>query len=111
MRFSPESPIRDCDSIILNLRAYIRTRLQFWFSHFAENKSASQASDQEAAIDLCDAARKSHLQKSESTRKARHVGVPYPLLMVGRTECKGGKAPGKTPEAIILGQEKKTEMI
>jgi hypothetical protein len=37
VRFSPESPIRDCDSIILNLRAYIRTRLQFWFSHFAEN--------------------------------------------------------------------------
>lgn len=37
VRFSPESPIRDCDSIILNLRAYIRTRLQFWFSHFAQN--------------------------------------------------------------------------
>jgi hypothetical protein len=30
--------------------------------------------------------------------------------MVCRTECKGGKAPGKTPEATILGQEKKTGM-
>jgi len=37
MRLSPESPIRDRDFITLNLRAYIRTRLQLWFSHFAEN--------------------------------------------------------------------------
>ncbi len=62
----------------------------------------TQASDREAAIDLCDAARKSHMQKSESTRKAPHVDVPYSVEMVCLTERKARKAPGKTPEAVSL---------
>ncbi len=102
MRFSPESPIRDCDSIILNLRAYIRTRLQLWSAHFAENNPRPKRSTRKQQSTYAMQLENRICKKAKVLGKAPHVDVPYPVEMVCRTERKARKAPGKTPEAVSL---------